>query len=109
VDVGIALDRRNIEAQVEGALLFGLSSSIYGEITLREQAVEQTNFDDYPLLRFDQAPAVEVRVFDSGGDIRGVGEVATPAAAPALGNAIFAATGKRIRRLPIDPTELAAG
>ncbi len=100
VDVGIALDPRNIEAQVQGALLYGLSSSIFGEITLADGAVEQTNFDAYPLLQMHQAPPVEVRIHERGSKIRGVGEVATPAAAPALGNAIFAATGKRIRELP---------
>jgi isoquinoline 1-oxidoreductase beta subunit len=100
VDVGIALDRRNIEAQVQGALLFGLSSAIFGEITITDGTVEQTNFDAYPLLQFHQAPAIEVRIHELGKKIRGVGEAATPAAAPALGNAIFAATGTRIRELP---------
>jgi isoquinoline 1-oxidoreductase beta subunit len=100
VDVGIALDRRNIEGQVQGAFLFGLSSAIFGEITLTDGGVEQRNFDDYPLLQLRQAPSVEVRVHDSGGKIRGVGEASTPVAAPALGNAIFAATGTRVRELP---------
>jgi isoquinoline 1-oxidoreductase beta subunit len=100
VDVGIALDRRNIEAQVQGSLTFGLSAAIFGEITLTDGAVDQTNFDAYPLLRMNQAPSIDVRVFERGRQIRGVGEAATPTAAPALGNAIFAATGKRIRELP---------
>jgi isoquinoline 1-oxidoreductase beta subunit len=100
VDVGVALDRRNIEAQVQGSLAFGLSSAIFGEITLTDGAVDQTNFDAYPLLGMNQAPSIEVRVFERGREIRGVGEAATPTAAPALGNAIFAATGKRIRELP---------
>ena len=100
VDVGVALDPGNIEAQVQGALLYGLSSAIYGEITLVDGAVEQTNFDAYPLLQLAQAPPVEVRIHERGKTIRGIGEVATPAAAPALGNAIFAATGQRIRELP---------
>ncbi len=100
VDVGIALDRRNIEAQVQGALIFGLSSAIFGEITISDRVVDQTNFDAYPLLRLDQAPSIEVRIHERGKKIRGIGEVATPTAAPALGNAIFAATGTRIRELP---------
>jgi isoquinoline 1-oxidoreductase beta subunit len=100
VDVGIALDPRNIEAQVQGALNFALSASIFGEITVTDQVVDQTNFDDYPLLQMRHAPSIEVRIFESGEEIRGVGEAATPTAAPALGNAIFAATGKRIRELP---------
>jgi isoquinoline 1-oxidoreductase beta subunit len=100
IDVGIALDPRNIEGQVQGAFAFGLSSSIFGEITVGNGEVEQKNFDDYPLLRLDQAPDISVRVHESGKIIRGVGEATTPVAAGALGNAIFAATGQRIRQLP---------
>jgi isoquinoline 1-oxidoreductase beta subunit len=100
VDVGVALDKRNIEAQVQGALIFGLSAAVFGEITVADGRVTQRNFGDYPLLRLDQAPAVEVRIFESGRKIFGVGEAGTPTAAPALGNAIFAATGTRIRELP---------
>jgi isoquinoline 1-oxidoreductase beta subunit len=100
VDVGIALDPRNIEGQIQGALLFGLSSAIYGEITVTDGAVDQSNFDSYPLLGFQQAPSIEIQILESGEAIKGVGESATPTAAPALGNAIFAATGRRIRELP---------
>jgi isoquinoline 1-oxidoreductase beta subunit len=100
VDVGIALDRGNIEAQVQGALTFGLSAALFGEITVTDGAVDQTNFDAYPLLRMHQAPSIEVRILEGGRQPRGVGEAATPTAAPALGNAIFAATGRRIRELP---------
>ncbi len=100
VDVGIALDPRNIEAQVEGALLFGLSAAIFGEITVADGMVEQTNFHSYPLLRLRHAPAIEVRILENGKVIKGIGEATTPLAAPALGNAIFAATGRRIRELP---------
>ncbi len=99
-DVGIALDKRNIEAQMTGSMLFGLSAAIYGEITVKDSVVEQSNFNDYPLLRMHQAPSFEVSILESGERIYGVGESLTPAAAPALGNAIFAATGKRIRELP---------
>ena len=100
VDVGIALDPRNIEAQVQGGVNFGLSAAIFGEITVADGAVEQTNFHAYPLLRMYQAPEIEVHIHQSGRPIKGVGEASTPTAAPALGNAIFAATGKRIRELP---------
>jgi isoquinoline 1-oxidoreductase beta subunit len=100
VDVGIALDRGNIEAQVQGALIFGLSAAIFGEITVTDGTVDQTNFHTYPLLQMHQAPSIEVRILEGGRQPRGVGEAATPTAAPALGNAIFAATGKRIRELP---------
>jgi isoquinoline 1-oxidoreductase beta subunit len=100
VNVGIALDPRNIEAQVQGALNFTLSEAIFGEITVADHAVDQTNFDDYPLLQMHQAPSIEVQIHEGGEQIRGVGEAATPTAAPALGNAIFAATGERVRDLP---------
>jgi isoquinoline 1-oxidoreductase beta subunit len=100
VDVGIALDRRNIEAQVQGGLNFGLSSAIFGEITVTEGVVDQTNFHAYPLLQMRHAPSIEVRIHERGKKITGVGEAATPTAAPALGNALFAATGIRVRELP---------
>ena len=100
LDVGIALDPRNIEGQVQGALIFGLSAAIHGEITVADGAVQQRNYDTYPLLRMDQAPLVEVEVHEGGGEITGCGESGTPTAAPALGNAIFAATGRRLRSLP---------
>ncbi len=100
VDVGVALDPRNIEAQVQGALNFGLSAAIFGEITVSGGIVDQRNYDTYPLLRMYQAPRIEVRVLEMADKIKGVGEAGTPAAAPALANAIFAATGKRIRELP---------
>ena len=99
-DVGIALDKRNIEAQMLGSMLFGLSAAIYGEITVKDSMVEQSNYNDYSLLRMHQVPRFEVRIQESGEKIYGVGESMTPTAAPALGNAIYAATGKRIRELP---------
>ena len=100
VDVGFALDRGNIQAQVQGAMTFGLSAAVFGEITVTDGAVDQANFHTYPLLQMHQAPSIEVRILEGGRQPRGAGEAATPTAAPALGNAIFAATGKRIRELP---------
>ncbi|MEM9058637.1 MAG: molybdopterin cofactor-binding domain-containing protein, partial [Pseudomonadota bacterium] len=100
VDVGVALDPRNIEAQVQGAMVFGLSAAIYGEVTLTDGIVDQSNFNSYRLLRLNQVPSIEVRIHQSGEKIKGVGEAGTPAAAPALGNALFAATGNRLRELP---------
>jgi isoquinoline 1-oxidoreductase beta subunit len=100
VDVGIALDPGIIEAQVQGSLIFGLSAAINGEITVTDSVVDQTNFHTYPLLRMDQSPPIDVRIHESREKILGVGESATPTTAPALGNAIFAATGQRIRELP---------
>ncbi|MDA0705369.1 MAG: molybdopterin-dependent oxidoreductase [Proteobacteria bacterium] len=102
VDVGIALDPRNIEAQVQSAINFGLSAAIMGEITLREGVVEQTNFHDYDAIRMAQAPAIDVKILENGTKIRGIGEPGLPPAAPALANAIFAATGQRIRELPLN-------
>jgi isoquinoline 1-oxidoreductase beta subunit len=100
VDVGTALDPRNIEAQVQSGIVFGLSAAMLNEITVSEGRVEQRNFHDYRLMRLDQVPDIEVRILENGHKIRGIGEPGTPPAAPALGNAIFAATGRRIRTLP---------
>jgi isoquinoline 1-oxidoreductase beta subunit len=102
VDVGIALDPGIIEAQVQGGMVFGLSAAISGEITFAEGRVQQANFPDYEPLRMAQCPPITVRILESGGKIRGIGEPGTPPAAPALANAIFALTGRRIRRLPLN-------
>ena len=99
--VGTALDPRNIEAQLQGAVIFGLSAAMFGEITFAQGAVEQRNFHQYEAVRMGQSPKIRVRVLESGGAIRGVGEPGTPPAAPALANAIFNATGQRIRELPL--------
>jgi isoquinoline 1-oxidoreductase beta subunit len=101
VDVGTALDPRNIEAQQQSGVIFGLSAALYGEIGFAQGAAEQSNFHDYPVLRLQQAPQIVVKVLESGGAIRGVGETGVPPVAPALANAIFQATGKRIRELPL--------
>lgn len=103
VDVGIALDPGNIEAQVQGGLNFGLAAAIMGEISVAEGRVEQSNFHDYDAIRMHQAPrSIEVRILENGERIRGIGEPGTPPAAPALANAIFAAGGPRIRELPMN-------
>ncbi len=101
VDVGTALDPRNIEAQVLGGVNFGLAAAISGDINIKNGEVQETNFHQYRSMRFYQAPAVEVRILENGDKVRGIGEPGTPPAAPALANAIFAATGKRIRELPL--------
>ncbi|GGZ98188.1 aldehyde dehydrogenase [Arenicella chitinivorans] len=100
VDVGIALDPRNVKAQVMGGMNFGLAAAMMGQITVKDGEVQERNFHNYPSLRFNQAPEIEVRVLENGDKVRGVGEPGVPPAAPALANAIFAATGKRIRELP---------
>ncbi|MGI9272935.1 MAG: molybdopterin cofactor-binding domain-containing protein [Woeseiaceae bacterium] len=102
VDVGVALDPRNIEAQVQSGINFGLAAAIMGEITVNDGIVEQSNFHNYDAIRMSQAPDIEVKILQNGEKIRGIGEPATPPAAPALANAIFAATGNRIRELPLN-------
>ena len=101
VDCGMALDPDNIRAQMESGIAYGLSAALYGEITLRDGRVEQGNFHDYPVLRIEEMPEVETHILESGAALGGIGEVATPAIAPALTNALYALTGKRIRRLPV--------
>jgi len=107
IDCGIAINTSSIEAQVQGGLLFGLSAALYNAITLKNGAVEQSNFHDYRNLRMNETPAVEVYRVESSESPGGLGEVGTAIAAPALGNAIFAATGVRLRSLPIDRRRLA--
>ncbi len=101
-DVGIALDPDNVRAQVQSGIIYGLSAAISGEITIEDGKVVQSNFHDYDVMRMYQAPPIEVAVLEHGAKIRGIGEPGLPPAAPALANAIFAATGKRIRSLPLN-------
>ena len=100
-DPGYAVNPQQIEAQVEGSFVYGLSAALYGEITLKDGRIEQSNFHDYPVLHMDEMPAVEAIVMPSGGFWGGVGEPTIAVAAPAVLNAIFAATGQRIRELPL--------
>ncbi|NNC99407.1 MAG: xanthine dehydrogenase family protein molybdopterin-binding subunit, partial [Gammaproteobacteria bacterium] len=102
VDVGIALDPGNVEAQVSGGLIFGLAAAMMGEITIDDGKVQQSNFHMFDSIRMNQVPEVTVRVLENGERVRGIGEPGTPPAAPALANAIYAATGKRIRELPLN-------
>jgi isoquinoline 1-oxidoreductase beta subunit len=101
VDLGVALNPDSVAHQVEGAVVYGLSAALRGEITLAKGAVVQGNFDDYEPLRMDEMPAIEVHVVPSREAPGGIGEPGLPPLAPAVANALFAATGKRIRRLPI--------
>ena len=100
-DPGHAVNPQQIEAQVEGSFVYGLSAALYGSCTVKDGRIEQSNFDTYPVLRMDAMPAVETIVMPSGGFWGGVGEPTIAVAAPAVLNAIFAATGKRIRDLPL--------
>jgi isoquinoline 1-oxidoreductase beta subunit len=91
-----------ITAQMESAIVFGLSAARYGAITLKDGRVEQSNFNDYWMLRIDEMPEVEVHIVPSTEPPGGVGEPGVPPIAPAVANGMFAVTGKRIRRLPIE-------
>ena len=107
VDVGRVVNPTNIVMQSESAVVYGLSSALYGEITIAGGRVTQSNFNNYPVLRADAMPKVEVYIVPSEEKPTGAGELSVPPVVPALCNAIFAATGKRIRRLPIRPEDLA--
>jgi len=108
VDCGRAINPDIVKAQMEGGIIFGLTAALKTEITLENGRVEQTNFHDYQMLRMFESPVIEVHIVPSDANPTGVGEPSVPPAAPALTNAIFAATGKRIRRLPIQTADLAA-
>jgi isoquinoline 1-oxidoreductase beta subunit len=101
IDCGIVVNPNAVAAQIEGAVVFGLSAALHGEITLRNGAVEQSGFDDYPILRMRDTPVIEVHIVPSRARPGGVGEPGLPPVAPAVANAVFAATGTRIRRLPL--------
>src|ERR1700733_5043089 len=107
VDTGIAVNPDTVAAQLEGGLIFGLTAPLYGEITIEKGRVQQSNFNDYRMLRINQVPNIEVHVVKSGEAPGGIGETGATAGPPALGNALFAATGIRLRRLPIDRDVLA--
>jgi isoquinoline 1-oxidoreductase beta subunit len=107
VDTGIAVNPDTIVAQLQGGLIFGLTAALYGEITVDKGRVQQSNFHDYRMLRIDQAPRIDVHVIKSGEAPGGIGETGVTAAPPALRNAIYAATGIALRRLPIDREVLA--
>ena len=108
VDCGTAVNPDGVRAMTEGAVNYALTPVLSGEITIKDGAAEQSNFDGYQVLRMRDAPDIEVHIIASNEDPGGMGETGVPPLAPAVANAIFAATGKRIRRLPIDPASLAA-
>lgn len=101
IDCGRIVNPDTIRAQMESGIVYGLTAALKGEITLKDGRVEQSNFHDYPLLAIDEMPEVEVHIIDSEADPGGVGEPGTPPIAPAVANAVFAATGRPVRRLPI--------
>ena len=108
VDCGVVVNPDTVEAQIQGGIIFGLTAALHGQITIDRGRVQQSNFHDYRMLRIDETPEIEVHIIASGEAPGGIGECGTVAAPAALTNAIFAATGKRIRTLPVDP-EVVAG
>ncbi len=101
IDCGFAANPSGVIAQMESGINYGLSAALHGEITFADGRVEQSNFHDYQVLRLNEAPEVLVTIVNSGERMGGAGEPGTPPIAPAVTNAIFAATGKRVRKLPI--------
>jgi isoquinoline 1-oxidoreductase beta subunit len=106
LDCGIVVNPDRVRAQFEGAVIMGISNALYSNLTVKQGRIEQSNFGDYLVARTDIAPETHVYIVDSSAPPGGVGEPGVPPIAPAIGNAIFAATGKRLRALPIDPAQL---
>jgi len=106
IDCGPVVNPAQVRAQMEGGIVFGLTAALYGEITFEKGRVKQRNFHDYPMLRMNEMPVVEAHIVPSTEKMGGVGETGVPPIAPALANAVFAVTGKRIRRLPIRAEDL---
>ncbi len=106
VDCGRAINPDNIVAQMQGGIAFGLTAALKAETTIKNGRVQQSNFHDYPILRMDEMPVVEVYIVPGNGSPSGIGEMGVPPVAPAIANAVYAATGKRIRHIPIKPQDL---
>jgi isoquinoline 1-oxidoreductase subunit beta len=106
VDCGTVVNPDTVQAQIQGAVIFGITAALYGKITLKDGRVEQTNFDSYEMLRMNEAPVIEVHIVPSSEPPGGMGECGTSAVVPAVANAIFAATGKRLRKMPVDTAAL---
>ena len=106
VDCGFAVSPDGVKAQMESGILYGLTAALYGEISIDKGAVVQGNFHDYQMVRMDESPRIEVHISNSDGAMGGAGEPGTPAIAPALANAVFAATGTRMRELPVKKYQL---
>ena len=106
VDCGTVVNPDTVQAQIQSGIVFGATAALHGEITLKNGRVEQSNFDSYPVLRIDEAPVIEVHVVKSAEPPGGLGETGTSAVVPAIANAIFAASGKRLRKMPVDASAL---
>ncbi|OQP49979.1 xanthine dehydrogenase family protein molybdopterin-binding subunit [Niastella populi] len=108
IDCGLAINPEGVRAQMESGIIFGLTAVLYGDITLEKGRVKQRNFHDYKMLRMNETPLMEIHIADSTEKMGGAGEPGVPPLAPAIANAIFAATGKRVRRLPLERSMLNA-
>ena len=109
VDCGMVVNPDGVQQQVEGGVVFGLSAALHGAITLKDGRAMQSNFDKYSPLRFSEMPQVEVHIVASSEPPTGIGEPGVPPIAPAVANAVFALTGKRLRRMPFDQEDLVWG
>lgn len=105
-DVGTAVNPDSVEAQIQSAIIYGLTAALYGNITIDGGRVEQSNFDDYEMIHLAEAPEMEVHIVNSGEKTGGAGEPGTPAIAPAVANALFVLSGERIRALPVNQHDL---
>ncbi len=108
VDPGIAVQPKNVAAQIEGGIVFGISAALDEKVVFVNGEPQASNFHDYPVLRMNEVPIVHVKVMPSGDKPGGVGEVGLPPIAPAIANAVFKLTGKRLRSLPLDADALKA-
>jgi isoquinoline 1-oxidoreductase beta subunit len=106
MDCGTVVNPDTVQAQLQSGIIFGATAALYGEITLKNGRVEQTNFDAYQMLRMNEAPSIEVHIVKSSEPPGGMGETGTSAIVPAIANAIYAATGKRLRKMPVDASLL---
>ncbi|MFV2090650.1 MAG: molybdopterin cofactor-binding domain-containing protein, partial [Pseudomonadales bacterium] len=106
VDPGFAVNPDGLAAQIESGVIYGLTAALYGEISIENGAVKQSNFHDYEMVRMPEAPKIETHIINGGQSWGGAGEPGTPTVAPALANAVFDATGTRIRELPLKVYDL---
>ena len=103
IDGGLIIQPDNVEAQLESAIVYGLSGALSEELTVKDGAVQQSNFNDYHVLRMSDVPPIHTKVIASNASPSGMGELGVPCVAPAIGNAVFQLTGKRLRHLPMSP------
>jgi isoquinoline 1-oxidoreductase beta subunit len=101
VDCGMVVNPNTVEAQIQGGIIFAITAALYSEITIDRGRVQQSNFTDYRILRINETPTIDVHIVKSSEAPGGIGEPGTAAAQPAIANAIYAATGKRLRQLPV--------